>query len=437
LWIEQVFDNMGAMVTVALELPTEETWSLLDGSGLDAKLHELEVAARRIEAAMVAATAECQRRAHHRTDGHRSVASWVMATTNCAPGEARARVQSAQALRSLPQVRTEFSAGHVGVAQVRELARLAANPRCGDQLAGSEAILLAAARQLEYRDFTTVTGRWLQLADADGAHRAHDDVHEHRNARLAHVGHEFRFETSHGILQGDAMRAVFDAFCDAEFARDHAWATEQYGPGATADQLPRTAPQRRADAFFAMVCAAAAHGAGHDPIPVEVTTSLVMDLDQFEQYTRSELDGTPPTIDPSQVRSRRCETIDGIPVDPRQAVAATFLGRIRRVVLGSTGVVVNAGHTRRLFNGALRDAILATDPTCGWLGCHLRAHLAQVDHLRPHAHGGPTDAANAKTTCRHHNLFKQRAGYGTTRNRDGTITIHRPDGTTLHPPDAA
>ncbi len=83
-----------------------------------------------------------------------------------------------------------------------------------------EDILLAAAQSLEFAEFRTVTRRWSQLADADGAHREHDSLHEHRNARCVGDGAEFRFETSHGIIAGASMREVFEAFCAAEFDRD-------------------------------------------------------------------------------------------------------------------------------------------------------------------------------------------------------------------------
>ena len=64
----------------------------------------------------------------------------------------------ARALRDLPSFRAALRDGTVGVDQVNEVARLHANPRCGSQVAGSEAILLQAARQLEYADLCVVSG---------------------------------------------------------------------------------------------------------------------------------------------------------------------------------------------------------------------------------------------------------------------------------------
>lgn len=433
-----MFDTMSD-VKLVVDLPeTGDDWAVLDASALDDKVRDLEVAARQIEAAVVAATAQAERSSHHLADGHRTVGAWLMATTNCPRREATARTRSAALLREAAAIAGEFGAGRVGVAQVRELARLRANPRAGDQLAGSETILLDAARSLEYADFRVVTQRWEQLADADGAHAEHEHAHDDRNARFEFDGAVFRFETAHGVVQGSSMREVFEAFCSAEFDRDWRWVKETHGPDANRSHLPRSAAQRRADAFAAMVAAAAAAGVG-DGRPVDVTVNLICDLDQFEQRVAEAATGDEGSVrvDPSSVRDRRCETTDGVPVDPRQVVAAAVRGRIRLIVTDGAGVIVSAGRKRELFTGALREAIMAIDPVCGWLGCNLRAQVSAIDHLQPRQRGGPTDAHNAKVMCDHHNVFKHLADYRVERLPDGTILIARPDGTNLALPDAA
>jgi hypothetical protein len=200
--------------------------------------------------------------------------------------------------------------------------------------------------------------------------------------------------------------------------------------------LPRTAKQRRADAFVAMVLAAAAAGTG-DGRAVDTTVNLICDVEQLEAGIAAETTGTPVQLDPATVRARRCETTDGVPVDLRQMVAAALIGRVRTIMIDGAGVIVAAGRRRKLFTGALRDVIQAIDPVCGWLGCNLRAQIAAIDHLQPRSRGGPTDAANAKVLCDRHNIFKHTADYHIQRLDDGTITITRPDGTHLRPPDAA
>jgi hypothetical protein len=55
--------------TLTVELPGDDEWSRLAGPELDAEIRAVEVAARRIEAAMVPAAGECDRRPHHPPDG--------------------------------------------------------------------------------------------------------------------------------------------------------------------------------------------------------------------------------------------------------------------------------------------------------------------------------------------------------------------------------
>ena len=109
------------MRSLTIELPEGDEWSSFAGADVDAKLRELETAARRIESAIVAATEHVDRTGHHLADGHRTVGNWLMATTNCSRSEALARRRSAALVRQVPEVANEFSAGRVGVAQVREL----------------------------------------------------------------------------------------------------------------------------------------------------------------------------------------------------------------------------------------------------------------------------------------------------------------------------
>ena len=427
------------METLVAELPTTaDDWAAMTPAAIDATVRELDVAARRIEASIVAGVEHVDRTGHHERDGHRSASSWLMATTNCSRRDATARARSARLVRELTTVAAEFVAGHVGIAQVRELARLAANPRTGAHLPDSEDILLEAAQTLEFADFTVVTKRWEQLADSDGAHTEHERAHDDRNARCTFDGAVFRFETAHGVVQGTSMRQVFEAFCDAEFDRDWQWVRDTYGDDANPSLMPRSPKQRRADAFVAMVLAAAAAGTG-DGHSIDTTVNLICDLDQFEQRSEAAVTGDESRVDvdPATVRERRCETTDGIPVDPHQVVAAALLGRIRHIVVDGSGVIVAAGRKRQLFTGALREAVMAIDPVCGWLGCNLRAQISAIDHLEPRSRGGPTDAANAKVMCDKHNIFKHTARYDVQRHPDSTIHITRPDGTTLGIPDAA
>jgi hypothetical protein len=419
---------------IQLVVPTTAQIAALDGPELDSLLWELEQARRTIEATTADVVGRADRTAHYLADGHRGVKNWSMAVTNCSPGEASRRDRTARLIRMWPAIGEQLRNAEIGVAQVHELARLATNPRCGDKLPQSGGVLVDAAKQLQFADFRIATQRWEQLADADGAHREHEASLQRRNATIVEINGEFELRARLPVVAGSIIRDVLDKFTEAEFHADWDAATAEHGT-ATKELLARTAAQRRADALLNVFDTAA--GAGINGTPIEICLNMVMDEDQFEQYTLEQLTGTPVSIDPAGVMSRRAETIEGVPVDPRLLVALAFVGHVRRIVVDSNGIVINAGRRRRLFDGRLREVLQAMQPRCMWLGCTVRAAIAQIDHLQGHAKGGLTNAANGRIACEHHNIFKHRNDYQPVRDPNGTWHLHRPDGTRMQPPDAA
>ena len=422
-------------VVVGVRVPSEDEIASLVGSEHDELLLQLERLGRMVEAAKLGVIDHADRQARFLADGHRSTAAWTRAVTNCSPAASRRRARAARALRDLPGFRDALGAGDVGVDQVNEIARLHGNPRCGSQVADSEAILLEAARQLEYADLCVVSQRWLTLADPDGAHRDHAAADAGRDFRIREHGAGFVIEARCGVLQGTAIREIWQRFADAAFRTDWEAARALHGDKVSTSQLPRTAPQRRFDAFFDMVHAGATNTG--DAALADPVVNVIVDLDTFEQYLRAELGGPPPRIDPAGILDRRCETIDGLPVDPRDVVALAMVGRVRRIVLGADDVIVNAGRLTRLYRGPLRQALQALNPRCRWLACLLRARISAIDHRHEYGEGGVTNAANGEVLCDHHNRFKSQRDYRARRMPNGWWVIHRPDGTPLQPPDAA
>jgi hypothetical protein len=165
-----------------------------------------------------------------------------------------------------------------------------------------------------------------------------------------------------------------------------------------------------------MVLAAAEAGTGDDR-QIDATVNLVTDLDQFEQRVEAEItdDGSHVDVDPATVRDRRCETTNGELVDPRQVVAAAFSGRIRLIV----GIVA-ASRNRQLFTGALREAIMAIDPVCGWLGCNLRAQICAIDHLEPKPAADPPTPGTPRSCAT--TATSSNTPPGTTSNAPPTAT---------------
>ena len=114
---------------------------------------------------------------------------------------------------------------------------------------------------------------------------------------------------------------------------------------------------------------------------------------------------------------------------------ASFIGHVRRVVIDSSGRVIDLGRRRR-FTGAAREAVLLDGRRCLWPGCGRASSRNQIDHTHEHARGGLTTPDNGGPACGRHNRLKSH-GYTAHRDARGTWHVYRPDGTELTEPAAA
>ncbi len=74
-----------------------------------------------------------------------------------------------------------------------------------------------------------------------------------------------------------------------------------------------------------------------------------------------------------------------------------------------SGTLVAMDSKRRLFPAALRRFLIARDGTCRTPWCD--APIRHIDHVTPHAAGGPTSAANGQGLCQRCNHVKDLPGW--------------------------
>jgi hypothetical protein len=287
--------------------------------------------------------------------------------------------------------------------------------------------LVGHGETLWFDEFQIVVDRWQTLADADGAHTTHERAHHGRDAHVSVVGERVYVDAQGGVLAGSEFVEIFDRFCDAEFRSDWDAGVVQWGERMNPQLLERTPAQRRFDALRAVFLAAAASGVVgvFDPL-----VNLVVDQTTLEHHLTKLLGGDPEPLDPATVDQRRCETVNGMPIDPADMLAAVFIGHVRRVVFDAAGVVIDLGRRSRLFTGGARDAVLLGDRWCLWPGCDLRSGRCEIDHTTPWAANGPTRPDNGGIACSRHNRWKQH-GYRTWRDPTGQWHTTRPDGTEI------
>ena len=80
---------------------------------------------------------------------------------------------------------------------------------------------------------------------------------------------------------------------------------------------------------------------------------------------------------------------------------------------------------------AQRRFVRARDRRCRWPGCRRRPARHDLDHVRPHADGGPTACDNLCCLCRTHHRIKTFApGWAFTLLADGRLIVRTPSGLT-------
>jgi Domain of unknown function (DUF222) len=213
----------------------------------------LERASRKLDALRVAIVDTVDRNGLYAEDGHASEKTWVAFTCRTSGREAHRRIAFAKMFRTLDETGCRYRAGEIGQDQVFELSRAFRNPRCGHQLADSEALLLEHERDLTARQFELAVKHWLSIADAEGIKQRHDSLHKHRDLRITpQFDGGFKIDGIFGPEQGAAIKEIHDRYTETERLADWAEAKAQHGNNITPADLARTEAQRRADAFYAI-----------------------------------------------------------------------------------------------------------------------------------------------------------------------------------------
>jgi hypothetical protein len=423
--------------------PSAADIAALSGADLDHAIVAIEHARREIEAAYLAVLDRADTTKRYAHDGHAGIRGWASALTNTSSTELHRRLQTMRALRDLPHTATALAAGDIGVDQVREIAKLHANPRTTELTITGETTLLGHARTTACVEFFEIIGRWDTFGDPDNAAQRHHDAHARRDAMIFERNGVVTVHANGGTFQGAALIEIFQRQCDAEFLHD--WETAKHAAsndnsnGEPIGPLARTDAQRRFDALHTLFLTAVSAPPGS--VPPEPVVNINMSIDDYEQRLEQLTTGTPahaPTPGPAtadNIDTKRCETTTGIPIDPTDAVLASITGWFRRVIINSAGVVTDLGRKRR-FTGSARTAVTLTQRRCLWPGCGRASLRNHIDHTHEHSRGGLTTPHNGGPACGRHNRTKNH-GYTVHRDTHGNWHVHRPDGTELTQPATA
>jgi hypothetical protein len=400
---------------------------------LVARLRVLEGRRREVEAETAVLLAELERRKTYRSDAHASMWGLLRSTVGWSDRECRERMRLAHLIERFADAGEALFDAQVSVANLVEVARAGANPRCGDGIDVVVGTLLNAAARLEFDDLKVVVRTWERTADADGAHRDAEASHVNRNAHVVvwdGVGHA---AAQWGELDGLANREIFDQYVAAEWRTDWDATVERHGDAACTELMPRSDAQRRADAMTRIFADAAATAPGAKPPEPVVNihldhatfTDLMVEAELFPEHVTDPFERPEPLV-----TDRRCATDNGDPVDPHTVLRLMLEHHVRFVTADAAGIPTVWGDRQRLFTGKARQAVMSLSPRCTHPGCRVRARRSHADHTTEHARGGPTVPANGGPRCPRHNLIKN---HGSTVHRDthGHWHTYRPDGTEI------
>jgi hypothetical protein len=335
---------------------------------------------------------------------HRSAATAMRHHGRMHGGEAAGLVALARALRTMPGTTAALADGAITVNHARRLAKAAARPEfAGD----GEAFLVGKAGCLSFKDFARAVTHWENVVDE--ARRGDDDPEPPDPRETKRRLHVSKTLDDMGRLDGwldpighatfhEALRRIEAEFFDADWQQ----AKKKFGDAVTIDRLWRTPAQRRADALVEMAIRASTSPAdGRRPLPLVI---IHTDVDTFEHALARVLGAEPPERLGTE---RLCELDDGTVISPTQMIEQALLGHVRRLVYEAPGVILDYGRTRRLFTGALRQAICARDRQCAHDGCEIPARHCEIDHIQPWDNGGVTSHRNGKARCSfHHRNWK-------------------------------
>jgi len=349
----------------------------------DNELHDHVTTIQRQRHRMAAAAAQAisawDQRMVWADNGAGSAAARLANDTSASPTSTSIEIKRARRLRTMPHVAAALATGHLSPDHVDLLAK-ANQPWRNASFADHEATLVEQCKILRFADARKMIDYWCARADADAAE---DQAERQRNA--AHLDISSTLDGT--IMINGLLDPIGGTIVTNELNRlEH----ELYLTDKR-DSVIRTASQRRAAALVEMAArSATAPANGRRPKPL--FTVLVGD------HTMSQL----------------CELSNGTIITPGSAFHYAGNADLEVVLFDGPTTVISVSH-QRTFIGRLRRAVEVRDRHCQHQsGCDVPADHCDIDHIDPHANGGPTSQFNGKAECHPHNRNPDRHDHGGT-----------------------
>ncbi|SDW13237.1 HNH endonuclease [Saccharopolyspora shandongensis] len=355
---------------------------------------EIEQAIRAARMEQLRLIAEAERRRLFVEQGARSMSVWLQGLLNVDSHDAKTRIRVAgdvqeadseggAQLPDLPATAAALAEGSIGLEHAKVISKCKQNlleSSRDHDLAKVEAILADHATRMCPRDLAKLADRIRYLLDQDGARRDEEAQHEAR---------ELHYATARdGML---VIKARLDRETGAKFV-EAIRPLSAPRPETDGEKDPRTAGQRNADGFAAMV-------------------DIVLDSDQMPR-TGGQRPHLNVTIDFDDLKRTLLKAADeGMPGTLGATEQSITAENIRRIAcdcevlptaLGGDSLPLDVGMSQRTAPTHIRAALLHRDGACAFPGCDRPPGTPQAHHIVHWADGGPTEINNMVMTCAHH-----------------------------------
>jgi hypothetical protein len=334
-------------------------------------VEELAATEKACAAARALAAARAGECGAHRQKGFADAADWLARATGTSTVEAKTELETAKALRDMPDTRAAVATGELSLAQAHELARTEA------ECPGSEADLLPLAKTESLRSLKD-RGRKRRLGAIDP-----EDLHrrQHQARSFRHWRDDLGMVAFAGALPPE-VGVPFVNRLDAE--------TDRLRRQAKREGNPEGRDAYAADALMRLA-SGTGQGKAHCADVVFVCDLLA--------YRRGH-------AHPGEA----CHIVGGGPV-PVSLVREVAEDAFIKAVLHDGKRIETVVHYGRHINAELRTALeLGAVPdfdgvSCCEAECDRRYHL-EWDHVDPSANWGPTSYDNLKPRCYPHHQEK-------------------------------
>ena len=329
--------------------------------------------ADRLEYAWVRAVGEHDRSGAWLDDGAVSSASWVREHCRVPHGVARATVDLARTLQSLPETSEAFGAGDISRRHAEAIAN-ACTPERRDAIVEFESALVDAARVASPRELRGIVQRVTDAIDGDGGAATANELHERRRLHVS--------PTLDGMVAIDGL--LDPASGEVVLSALDAVMNEDRDPGDV-----RSKPQRRADALV-QLCA------GERPV---TNVSVVVDLETLERRGGVEA-AMRARAEAAHVGALSAETLRRLSCD----------AGVTRVITRGRSEPLDVGRSTRTISPALRRALVVRDGGCRFPGCDRPPGWCDAHHRVHWADGGETRLENLELLCRRHHRAVHEGG---------------------------